>query len=216
MTTDPPPDEVFGFADDPTPAARLPSPLPTEPAPADEIDLTADEPPRRPRPDILERPLPEPASPPWQLPLLVLAGGLLVCLVNIAIVAFQKGVGTGFVLLLMAVGGLTLQVLVTSGLLAVVGHFCGIDYGPAPEAVLKLASINTVVTGLGGGSVLLAANDAVWAAPCGLVLAFVAGFALFQTLFRLTVAEVLLTLAGLMGASLALNAVLATALRVGR
>ena len=217
MTTDPPPDEVFGFADDPTPAAR---PVPaigrtSYDPPPDETDPAA-EPPLRPRVDILDRPDPEPTRPWWQVPLLLLAGGAVLCLTSIAVVAFQKGFGTGVVLTLMAVGGLTLQVLVTSGLLAAVGVFFGIDYGPLPEAVLKLAAIDTVVTGLLGGGGLLLAGGAGWAAPCGLVLGFVAGFALFQTLFKLSVSEVLLTLAGLMGASLGLLAVLASVMRTGR
>jgi hypothetical protein len=216
MTTDPPPDEVFGFADDPEPAARPVPPLYGPPAAGEELDLDADEPPRRPRPDILERPLDEPTRPWWQVPLLTLAAGLVLCLVPIVAVAFQKGAGTGLVLALMAVGGLTVQVLVTSGLLAVVGHFFGIDYGPLPEAVLKLAAIDAVVTGLLGGGAALAYNQAGWAAPCGLLLAFVAGFALFQTLFRLTVSEVLLTLFGLGLVSLAGIAVLGGVLRAGR
>ena len=225
MTTDPPPDEVFGFADDPTPAARPVPPLgrtsydrPVRPGTegGDEIDL-ADEPPLRPRPDILDRPLDDgPSRPWWQVPVLVLAGGLVLCLVPIVVVAFQKGVGTGLVLTLLAVGGLTVQVLVTSGLLAVVGHFFGIDYGPLPEAVLKLAAIDAVVTGLLGGGGLLLAGGAYWAAPCGLLVAVVAGFALFQTLFRLTMSEVLLTLFGLIGASMGLIALLGSVLRAGR
>jgi hypothetical protein len=217
MTTDPPPDEVFGFADDPEPAARPTPYLPAagtadpRPAAADELDLS-DEPVPRPRPDILDRPDPEPTRPWWQVPLLVLAAGGLLCLGSVAVVAFRQGFATGAVLTLTAVGALTVQVLVTSGLLAVVGGLFGIDYGPLPEAVLKLAAVNAVVSGLLAPGGLLVAGGAAWAAPCGLVLAFVAGFALFQGLFRLAVSEVLLTLAALVGMSVALVAVVGSVL----
>lgn len=222
MTTDPPPDEVFGFADDPEPAARPVPPVygrvpPARPPDADEIDLS-DDPPPRPRVDILDRPDEEPTRPWWQVPLILLGVGGLLCLMTVvgAVVVQGKGFATGVVLTLVAVGGLTVQVLVTSGLLAVVGHFFGIDYGPLPEAVLKLAAINAVVTGLGGGGAVLVAGGAGWLAPCGFVLAFVAGFALFQTLFRLAVSEVLLTLFGLSAASFVLNGLVAGALLAKR
>lgn len=222
MTNDPPTDEVFGFAEDPEPTAR---PIPpmlgsnsygAAPAAGEELDLTEDELPRRPRPDILERPLDEPTRPWWQVPLLTLAIGLVLCLVPIVAVAFQKGAGTGLVIALMAIGGLTVQVLMTSGLLAVVGQLFGIDYGPAPEAVLKLAAIDSVVTGLLGGGAALAYGQAAWGVPCGLLFAFVAGFALFQTLFRLSISEVLLTLFGLWLVSLAGIALLGGLLKTGR
>ena len=213
MAPDDPPDEVFGFAADPAPAAR-PAPLQAPPA-ADDID-PGDDPPPRPRVDILDRPLPEPTAPPWQLPAGILAGGLLLCLADIAVVAAQKGAGAGLTLAALAVAGLAVQVLVTSGLLAAVGQFFGIDYGPAGEAVLKLAAVDAVVTGLAGGGGLLAAGGAGWAVPCALLLAAGAGFGLFQALFRLATAEVVVTLLGLLLVGFALNGLIAGALLGGR
>src|SRR5207248_2473837 len=78
-----------------------------------------------------------------------------------------------------------------------VGHFFGIDYGPAEQAVVKLAAVVALVDGLTGA--LLLVN------PCAMILAVVVGCGVFQYLFRLSVTEMILSVALMVGVAWAVN-----------
>ena len=223
--------ELYDFADEPPPLPPrppVPEPVPEpEPPAADslegEIDLGDDAPrPRRrkkkrrpreePEPDappdeipfkpprdILEREDLPPPRPWWVVPAILGVIGFLLCLVPIIVLAFKEGASTGLVLVAVTVVGVAVQVAVVTAFLMGVGTVFGIDYGPAVEAVGKLAAVVLVVDGITGVSLL-------WN-PCALVLGALVGAGVFQYLFRLSVFEMLLSVAGMVGASWVLNAV---------
>jgi hypothetical protein len=99
----------------------------------------------------------------------------------------------------LIVAGLVVQVVTVTAMLMVVGGFFGIDYGPAVEAVLKLAAVIAVVDGL--TAVIL-----FTCSPFGLILAVIVGAGVFQYLFRLSVHEMLLSVAPMVAAAWVLNA----------
>ncbi|MFO0849408.1 MAG: hypothetical protein U0871_12760 [Gemmataceae bacterium] len=147
---------------------------------------------------ILQREETEPPYPWWAVPSVLVGVGMALCLIPVVALAVREGAAAGGVVALAAFGGLVAEVLVLSVLLAVVGALVGIDYGPLPEAVLKLAAVASVVTGLLGAG---AAAGPVPGLICGGVLALAVGIGLFQGLFRLAVYETLLTLGGILAVS---------------
>ena len=105
------------------------------------------------------------------------------------------------------------QVLVLSVLMAVVGAVVGIDYGPLPEAVLKLAAITAVVTGVILFGLMI---GGIVGPVVGGFLALIVGIGLFQSLFRLAAYETMLTLGGLMGVSFGVQFLLFSVLMTGK
>ncbi len=212
-------DELYLFADDePPPAPRPPVPV-SEPGPTkrrrrredDEETLpeeteSEEEEPRQPE-EIGDRILKREEEDPgrwWAVPVGLIVTGLVLCLVPIGVLASEIGVGKAaltFVLVLLAV---VVQLVSVTGFLVVVGTFFGIDYGPAKEAVLKLAAVVAIVDGLTG--VMLLCN------PCGLVLAAIVGASTFQYLFRLSVFETLVSVGGMVAAAWILNAAVVSVL----
>lgn len=162
---------------------------------------------------ILEREETEPPYPWWAVPAVLVGVGMALCLIPVIALAVKEGAAAGGVVALAAFGGLVAEVLVLSVLLAVVGALVGIDYGPLPEAVLKLAAVAAVVTGLLGAG---AAAGPVPGLICGGVLALAVGIGLFQALFRLAVYETLLTLGGILAVSLGVQFLLFSVLMNAR
>ncbi len=230
MSTDPPPpppdpdpgfepvEEGYTFADPEPPPARPPVPLP----PADDLptdhELSLEEetrprrrrrrrpggegeepegPPREPGDRILSRPEAPPPTTWWAVPAGLLAVGFLLCLVPIAVLADKFGAAAGAGLLALLLVGLLVQLAAVTVLLMAVGHLFGIDYGPAAQAVLKLAAVVAVVDGLSGVFFLCS--------PFGPMAAAIIGAGVFQYLFRLSVHEMLLSVAAMVGAAWVLN-----------
>jgi hypothetical protein len=231
---DPDGSELYQFADEPPPLPprpAVPEPEPPPP-PADhlegEIDL-GDEAPRprrkkkrraehaqkdveepeepveepievplKPPRDILEREELPPPRPWWVVPAILSVIGFALCLVPIIVYASKEGATTGLALVGLTVIAVVVQVVAVTAFLTAVGTLFGIDYGPAVEAVGKLAAVVLVVDGLTG--VMLLLN------PCALVTAAIIGAGVFQYLFRLSVFEMILSVAGMVGASWVLNA----------
>jgi hypothetical protein len=161
---------------------------------------------------ILNREEEEPAYPWWAVPAILVGVGGLIAAVPLIVMTVQQGAATGGLAALATFGGLVIEVLVLSAILTVVGVVLGIDYGPLPEAVLKLAAITAVVTGVLLCGVVAGGVVGTVIAGC---VALVVGIGLFQMLFRLAVYETLFTLGGMMAVSFAvqflvLGALLAT------
>ena len=206
MNPDPPdPDEeldaAYLFAD---PAAPPEPPAPEPPRTRKkkrrraEGEEPAAEAPREIGDRILQR---EEESPGrwWAVPAGLIAVGFLLCLVPIVYVMVKGGAGIGVALLAAAVVGIVVQVAAVTAFLSGVGYVFGIDYGPAVQAVVKLAAVVVLVDGLTGSFLLIN--------PCALVVAVLVGCGVFQYLFRLSVFEMLLSVAGMVGAAWVLNAV---------
>jgi hypothetical protein len=233
MSTDPPPppdpdpgfepvEEGYTFADPEPPPARPPVPLP----PADDLptdhelsleeetrprrrrrrrpggeggepEAGPEEPPREPGDRILSRPEEPPPATWWAVPAGLLAVGFLLCLVPIAVLVDKLGAAAGAGLLALLVVGLLVQLAAVTVLLMAIGHLFGIDYGPAAQAVLKLAAVVAVVDGLSGVFFLCS--------PFGPMAAAIIGAGVFQYLFRLSVHELLLSVAAMVGAAWILN-----------
>jgi hypothetical protein len=218
-----PAEEGYGFAD-PDPPARPPVPLPpVDDAPArDEHEMSLDEEtrPRRRRkrrradgdgdePDgewaeepgdrILRREEVQAPANWWVVPAALFAGGFVLSLIPVGVLAAKSGASAGAGMFGLIVVGLVVQVVSVTAALMVLGQFFGIDYGPAREAVLKLAAVVAVVDGL--TAVIL-----FTCSPFGLILAVVVGAGVFQYLFRLSVHEMLLSVAPMVAAAWVLNA----------
>jgi hypothetical protein len=229
-----PVEEGYGFADPEPPPPRPPAPLPPaadKPDRLDEHDLSLEEetrpkkrrrkrrrpedegdeepeaepvePPREPGDRILSRPEEAPAATWWAVPTGLFAVGFALCLVLVGVRVAQAGVSAGAGAFALIVVGLVIQVTSVTALLMMVGHLFGIDYGPAREAVLKLAAVVAVVDGL-------TAVIALTCTPCGLMLAAVIGAGVFQYLFRLSVHEMLLSVAPMVAAAWVLNSSVVT------
>jgi len=154
--------------------------------------------PAKPKVDILERPDEVPKHPWWQAPALIAGVGFVLCLVPIGVIASQAGVRTGALVIVLAAVAIVVQIAAVTALLMVVGTLFGIEYGPAGEAVGKLAAVVILVDGLTGVFSLCS--------PCGLMLAAIIGAGVFQYLFKLGVIELLVSVAGMVLASWVLNA----------
>jgi hypothetical protein len=216
-------EEGYAFAD-PEPPARPPVSLPpVDDAPArDQHEMSLDEEtqPRRrkrrrhadgdedepgveaaeePGERILRRE--EVQSPPtwWAVPAVLFAGGFVLSLIPVGVLAAKSGASAGAGMFALIVVGLVVQIVSVTGMLMVVGQVFGIDYGPAVEAVLKLAAVVAVVD---GSTALILFT----CSPFGLVLAVVVGAGVFQYLFRLSVHEMLLSVAPMVAAAWVLNA----------
>jgi hypothetical protein len=209
-------DELYLFADgEPDPAARPKAPVPDDPAPkkrrrrkreadeetaSEETEPEAEPGPKRPD-EVGERILTreeEDRGRWWAVPVGMIAVGLVLCLVPIGVMAAEIGAGKAALYLVLMLVAVVVQVAGVTAFLMAVGTFFGIDYGPAKEAVLKLAAVVAVVDGL--TAVMLLCN------PCGLVLAAIIGVGVFQYLFRLAVFETLISVAGMVAAAWILNA----------
>lgn len=234
MTTDParpdddpgfePAEDGYAFADpDPDPPVRPPVSLPpADGAPArDQHEMSLDEEtrPRRrkkrlradgagdepevegaeePGDRILRR---EEVGPPptwWVVPAGLFAGGFVLSLIPVGVLAAKSGASAGAGLFALLVAGLVVQVITVTAVLVVVGQLFGIDYGPAREAVLKLAAVVAVVDGLTAVMFLVGF-------PLGLMLAALIGAGVFQHLFRLSIHEMLLSVAPMVAAAWVLN-----------
>ncbi len=208
-------DELYLFAEnEPEPAARPPVPIPEPPAPkkrrkrkpeedeetvAEETEAE-DEPPQR-TGEVGDRILKREEDNPgkwWAVPVALIAVGLLLCLVPIGVLASELGVGKSLGYFALTLVLVAVQIAGVTVFLVAVGTFFGIDYGPAKEAVLKLAAVVAIVDGLTAAMLL-------WN-PCGLVVAVLFGVGVFQYLFRLAVFETLLSVAGMVAAAWILNA----------
>lgn len=199
-------DELYLFADEPDPAARPRAPVP-EPTPERKRRRRDDEepdeePPEQPKGEvgdrILNRPDAETEKTWWVVPVAVLAVGVVLCVVAIGIVAAAVGAKAAVWTVLGLVVAVVVQVAGVTALMMTLGHVFGIDYGPAKEAALKLVAVVVLVDGLTG--VL------VYCHICALGVAVVIGAGVFQSLFRLTMYELLISVAAVVGASFVLNA----------
>jgi hypothetical protein len=158
---------------------------------------------RKPKIDILERPDLEPKYPWWVEPAIAGGIGALFILIGIVVKAIQvdkAGAAVGMFLIVGALAVIVVQTALVTALLTVVGHLFSIDYGPVAQAIPKLVSVVTFVNGL---TIFIV----VTCSPCGLMVAAIAGAAVFQRLFKLTLQEMLLSVAGMIFASWTLNAV---------
>ncbi|HET6572769.1 MAG TPA: hypothetical protein VFG68_04135 [Fimbriiglobus sp.] len=214
----------YAFAD-PEPPARLPVSLPpVDDAPArDPHELSLDEETRprrrrrrRPADGDAEEPGGEPAeepgerilrreevqSPPnwWAVPVGLFAVGFALSLVPVGVLAAKSGASAGAGLFALMVVGFLVQLAAMTVLLMSVGHLFGIDYGPVVEAMVKLAAVVAVVDGL--TAVFMQCS------PLGLIPAALLGAGVFQYLFRLSIHEMLLSVAAMVGAAWVLNFVL--------
>lgn len=218
-----PVEEGYTFAD-PDPPARPPVSLPpVDDVPVrDQHEMSLDEetrPPRRrkkrhradgdedepeieaaaePGDRILSRE--EVQTPPtwWVVPTGLFVGGFVLSLIPVGVIAAKSGASAGAGVFALIVVGLVVQVVSVTGLLMVVGQLFGIDYGPAVEAVVKLAAVVAVVDGL-TAVIYLACT------PLGLMLAALVGAGVFQYLFRLSIHEMLLSVAPMVAAAWVLN-----------
>jgi hypothetical protein len=140
-------------------------------------------------------------SPPnwWVVPAGLFAAGFVLSLIPVGVLVAKSGASAGAGMFALIVVGLVVQIVTVTGLLMVVGQVFGIDYGPAVEAVVKLAAVVAVVD---GSTALILFT----CSPFGLVLAVVVGAGVFQYLFRLSVHEMLLTVAPMVAAAWVLNA----------
>jgi hypothetical protein len=216
MSTDPPPppsdpdpgfepvEEAYQFADEP-------EPLPPQSA----LPVSDDEAPaprrkkRRPQPvgevaeehrdRILDREEEPPPIAWWVAPVVLIALGFLLCLIPVVLLATEKGAAAGVAAVGLAIVGIVVQVVAVTVLLMVVGQFFGIDYGPAEQAVVKMAAVVVIVDGL-------TAVLAISCTPLGLMMAAIVGAGVFQYLFRLAIHEMLLSVAGMVLAAWLLNA----------
>lgn len=167
------------------------------------------------RPDLLTRLEREP-EPAWaKVPLLILGGGLALCLIPLIVLvikASEAGAAAG--LTAGATGGLLLfigvlfQIALMASVMFGVGILFGIDYGPIGRAFVKLAAVIAMTDGV-TGSLGLAFH-----AGCGglgilmaVCLSVVVAYALIQGLFELTGFEAIVTVVGVMLASVTLSAV---------
>jgi hypothetical protein len=186
--------------DDAAPAPRRKRKRRKEDRPTDpEPDWEPVEAPPKPPRDILDR---EELPPPrafWVVPAILSGIGFALCLVMIGVIASKEGASVGLGLVLLTVIGVVIQVAAVTAFLTAVGTLFGIDYGPAVEAVVKLVAVILIVDGLTSVSLL-------WN-PCALVFGAFAGAAVFQYLFRLSVFEMLVSVAGMVGGAWVLNAV---------
>jgi hypothetical protein len=139
-------------------------------------------------------------SPPtwWVVPTGLFAGGFVLSLIPVGVIAAKSGASAGAGVFALLVVGLVVQVVSVTGLLMVVGQLFGIDYGPAVEAVVKLAAVVAVVDGL-------TAVIYLGCTPLGLMLAALVGAMVFQYLFRLSIHEMLLSVAPMVAAAWVLN-----------
>jgi len=203
-------DELYLFADkEPEPTARPSVPIPDEPAPKKRRkrkheEVEEEEPDDEPPPktgEIGDRILKREEEDPgrwWAVPGGMIVVGLLLCLVPIGVMASEIGFGKALLYVLLMLMLVVVQVAGVTTFLMAVGTFFGIDYGPAKEAVLKLAAVVAVVDGL--TAVMLLCN------PLGLIVASIIGVGVFQYLFRLAISETLLSVAGMVAAAWILNA----------
>lgn len=165
--------------------------------------------------DLLERldRLPEPS---WARgPLLVLGGGLALCLIPLIVLVVQAseagaaaGVTAGLLGGVLLFVGVLFQVVVMAAVMFGVGIVVGIEYGPIGRAFVKLAAVIAMTDGV-TGSLGLAFH-----AGCGglgvlmaLCLSVVVTYALIQTQFELSGFEATVTVVGVMIASVTLSAV---------
>jgi hypothetical protein len=213
--------ERYGFADPEPPPRPVSLPPTDDPPAADEHEISLEEETRpkkrrrkRRRDEAGEgdagaepgedlEPLPEreeepPAMPWWAVPAVIFVIGVVLCLVPIGMRAAEAGASAGAGLFGLLVVALFVQLAAMAGLLVAVGHLFGIDYGPAAEALLKLAAVVAVIDGLTAVFFTLSA-------PCGLMVAALVGAGVFQYLFRLSMHEMLLTVAPMVGAAWVLN-----------
>lgn len=200
MTPDPDEelDAAYLFAD-PAPPAEPPAPEPPrkrkkrrrpgDPAPPPAPQEIGDR--------ILNRA--DETTPPgwWKVPAALIAVGLLLCLVPIIVLAVKQGAAVGGLVLVGVSAAVLVQIAVVTAILAVVGTFFGIDYGPATQAVVKLAAVVALVDGLTGAMLLVN--------PCAMVMAVVIGCGVFQYLFRLSVTEMILSVALMVGVAWGVN-----------
>ena len=154
--------------------------------------------PRLPKPDILDRPDDVPPYPWWMGSAITAGIGVLLCIVPIGVITAKSGAGTGVLVIGLTAVAVVVQVAFVTALLMVVGHFFGIEYGPATEAIVKLVAVVLFVDGLTGVFTLCS--------PCGLMLAAILGAGAFQYLFKLGIMELLVSVAGMVAASWILNA----------
>ena len=145
----------------------------------------AGEPSPKRRPDILEREELPPAIPWWAEAAAVAGVGLLLTLVAVVVVAAnvkQANLAVGvFLLVGVAVAVVVETAAVTAGLF-VAGNLFGIDYGPAKEALVKLAAVVLLVDG-----VTLAGS--LMCVPVGLVAGSLVGGPAFWRLFKVGLQE---------------------------
>jgi hypothetical protein len=131
------------------------------------------------------------------------AAGFALSLIPAGVLAAKSGASAGAGVFGLVVAALVVQVVAVTGLLVVVGHLFGIDYGPAVEAVVKLAAVVAVVDGL-------TAVIYLSCTPLGLMVAALVGAGVFQYLFRLSAHEMMLSVVPMIAAAWVLNAAVFT------